>query len=372
MKILYMLFHGFDEASGISKKIMAQIAGLQKANHSVYLCHYERTEDDHRCRMIDNEVVEDYGTGLWAAAKSRCNFDSVVRFVDKHAIDVAYIRSFHNANPGVIHFFKKLRRLGIKVALEIPTYPYDTEYNRMPISWKMVLCVDRIFRYRLAAQCNCIVTFSDAEKIFGQRTVCISNGVDFDETPLAQHLPSTDGSIHLLAVAEIHYWHGFDRAVHGLGLYVQKYPDAPIVFDIVGPNFNHDADVIKKVISQYPNLEKHVFLHGPKHGEELTAFFNKADICIASLARHRSGITKIKTLKNREYAVRGLPFVYSEIDEDFEKMPYVMKAPADETPLDIEALLRFKSHCTIDPKSIRESIRHLDWKVQMKRVLDEL
>ena len=64
-----MLFHGFDEASGISKKIMAQIVGLQKANHKVYLCHYERTEGDHRCRMIDNEVVEDYGTGVMGCSK---------------------------------------------------------------------------------------------------------------------------------------------------------------------------------------------------------------------------------------------------------------------------------------------------------------
>lgn len=367
-----MLFHGFDEASGISKKIKAQIAGLRKANHKVYLCHYERMEDGHRCRMIDDEVLQDYGTGKWAVIKSRYNFDSVLKFVEEHKLDVAYIRSFHNANPGVIKLFKGLRNLGVKVAMEIPTYPYDTEYKGMPFSWHIFLNIDRVFRHRLAANCNGIVTFSDALEIFGQRTIRISNGVDFDKTPLVQHKPSTDGAIHLLAVAEIHYWHGFDRAVHGLGQYLAKYPDAPVVFDIVGPNFNHDADVIKDVITQYPGLEKHVFLHGPKHGEELTAFFCKADICIASLGRHRSGITKIKTLKNREYAVRGLPFVYSEIDDDFENKPYVMKAPADESPLDIEALLAFKANCKTSSESIRESIRDLDWEVQMQRVLDEL
>ncbi|MEG2480028.1 MAG: hypothetical protein RSA50_07120, partial [Mucinivorans sp.] len=40
--------------------------------------------------------------------------------------------------------------------------------------------------------------------------------------------------------------------------------------------------------------------------------FEQADIAIGSLARHRSGITTIKTLKNREYAARGIPFIYSE------------------------------------------------------------
>ncbi len=36
-------------------------------------------------------------------------------------------------------------------------------------------------------------------------------------------------------------------------------------------------------------------------------------------------IFKIKTLKNREYAARGIPFIYSEIDDDFENMPYIIK-----------------------------------------------
>mgnify|MGYP000644641746 CR=1 FL=1 len=40
--------------------------------------------------------------------------------------------------------------------------------------------------------------------------------------------------------------------------------------------------------------------------------FEQADFAIGSLGRHRSGITHIKTLKNREYAARGLAFTYSE------------------------------------------------------------
>ena len=54
---------------------------------------------------------------------------------------------------------------------------------------------------------------------------------------------------------------------------------------------------------------------------------------IGSLARHRSGIDKIKTLKNREYAARGIPFVYSETDDDFEHQPYILKAAPDDSPL---------------------------------------
>lgn len=44
-------------------------------------------------------------------------------------------------------------------------------------------------------------------------------------------------------------------------------------------------------------LSPYVILHGAKHGKELDVLFEKADFAVGSLARHRSGIQNIKTLK---------------------------------------------------------------------------
>ena len=100
--------------------------------------------------------------------------------------------------------------------------------------------------------------------------------------------------------------------------------------------------------------------------------FNEADFAIGSLARHRSGIDKIKTLKNREYAARGIPFVYSETDGDFDKMPYILKVPADESPIDIHRLIRFYMELDLSPRKIRDSIKNLSWKEQMMKVINNL
>ena len=84
-------------------------------------------------------------------------------------------------------------------------------------------------------------------------------------------------------------------------------------------------------------------------------------------------MTRIMTPKNREYAARGIPFVYSENDSDFDGMPYVMKAPADDTPLDITALVRFCDGVNLTPAQIRASVEGtLSWDRQMKQVLTEL
>ncbi len=71
---------------------------------------------------------------------------------------------------------------------EIPTYPYDAEFVGFPFQTRMNLKIDQLFRHKLYAQMDAIVTFSDAKEIFGQCTINISNGVDFDSIPL--HQPS--------------------------------------------------------------------------------------------------------------------------------------------------------------------------------------
>ncbi len=119
-------------------------------------------------------------------------------------------------------------------------------------------------------------------------------------------------------------------------------------------------------------IKNHVIFHGQLFGNDLDAVFNQCQFAIGSLARHRSGITIIKTLKNREYATRGLPFIYSEQDCDFDQQPYVIKAPADESPIDINLIIEFLGRFDLKPETIRKSVEHLTWRIQMQRVVSEL
>ena len=63
----------------------------------------------------------------------------------------------------------------------------------------------------MAHYVDCIVTFSALNEIWGRETVQISNGIDFDQIPMKKHYHTTDNVINLMAVAEIHYWHGLDE-----------------------------------------------------------------------------------------------------------------------------------------------------------------
>jgi hypothetical protein len=276
----------------------------------------------------------------------------------------------------LIRLFRKLRKLGIKAVTEIPTYPYDQEFATFSRQERLGLKIDQMFRNQLAREMSAIVTFSDEERIFGQRTIRISNGVDFDSIPLHQFKP-VDDAIHLIGVAEVHLWHGYDRLIAGLGeYYMNTSSPRNIVFHIVGgvDPFDlyggGDYPGIQTLIDQY-GLQEHVVFHGQLFGEELDKVFNQSCFAIGSLARHRSGITVIKTLKNREYATRGVPFIYSEQDSDFDHQPYVVKAVPDESPIDIQQILDFIDTHHFRPEEIRKTVESLSWKIQMRKVVDE-
>ncbi len=400
MKILFLTYHGFSDHSGISKKIHYQVKGLRENGHDVRLCYYGFAADGHRCRYVDGEVLKDYGTGAWAGLRQRMDYDCIADYCVREGIQFVYARCFQNANPWLIRFFKKLQSAGIRAVTEIPTYPYDAEFRNFFWKERLGLKIDQLFRRSLYKHMDAVVTFSDAEEIFGQRTIRISNGVDFDSIPIHQYCAAENAlsaaaenaaaentlsaaagqtkselPLHLIGVAEVHIWHGYDRLIAGLGEYYKKGGKRDVVFHIVGgvhPQLRYSDNeyhpALQTMIDRYQIAERVVF-HGTLFGAALDDVFNQCQFAIGSLGRHRSGITVIKTLKNREYATRGIPFVYSEQDSDFDTQPYVLKAPADETPVDVQRIIDFVDHFNIPPADIRKTVEHLTWKIQMERVV---
>lgn len=384
MRILFLVYHGFSEYSGITKKIHYQVKGLRENGHDVRLCYYDFSENGHRCRYVDGEVLKDYGSGRMAGLKQRIDYGCIYDYCLREKVEFVYARCFQNANPWLIRFFRKLRKAGIKAVTEIPTYPYDEEFKDFFFKQRMELKIDQLFRRRLFREMEAAVTFSDAEKIFGQRTIRISNGVDFDSIPLHQPKPTLQGkkvgekvALHLIGVAEVHPWHAFDRVVAGLGEFYSKKTAADsqqleVFFHIVGGvHPNQMTRYFTPLIEKY-QLQDKVIFHGTLFGKELDDVFNLCQFAIGSLGRHRSGITVIKTLKNREYATRGIPFIYSEQDSDFDHQAYVLKAPADETPINIEQIIHFMEHFTMSPEEIRATVGQLKWSIQMQHVVDAI
>ena len=369
MKALFLLFHDFDPANGISKKIRAQYKAFITNGLETHLCYLQENNSG-KCRIIDNKIIANYGTHWQGKIKKRIEYNSIADYAIKHKIDFVYIRSNHNANPFTIHMIRKMRKAGMHIVMEIPTYPYDQEYIN---PWmKAELFIDRCFRKKMARLLDAIITFSNEKYIFGVSTIRISNGIDFSEIPVKIHRNNTSSELHLIGVAEIHYWHGYDRLIHGLAHYYNSPQTYKVYFHIVGELSGQlERNEILPVITEH-HIEPYVLLHGKQHGKALDELFELCDFGVGSLGRHRSGIEKNKTLKNREYAARGIPFIYSEIDDDFENMPYILKVPANESPIDIQQIIDYSRTIQLSPQEIRQTVTHLSWEAQIKKLLQEI
>ena len=304
--------------------------------------------------MLNQEILADYGGGIKGKLYKRFEFNSVFRYIIKKQIDLVYIRSDHNANPFTIRLVRKIKKAGIHVVMEFPrirttknTFYPKGKYNYLSTNVLGNNLLNIWINHHLFQLQNDIRNLNTS----------ISNGIDFNDIPVKQEANNTSQEIHLIGVAEIHYWHGFDRLLKGLANYYIHSPQYKVYFHIIGDFFNPGEREEYMSIIKENHLDPYVILHGRQAGQMLDLLFELCDFGIGSLGRHRSGITNIKTLKNREYAARGIPFIYSEIDEDFENMPYIMKIPANEEAVDIKQILNFYNQLHITPLEIRNSIR---------------
>ena len=73
-------------------------------------------------------------------------------------------------------------------------------------------------------------------------------------------------------------------------------------------------------------------------------------------------------MKNVEYAMRGIPMVYSESNTDFDGRPYVLRVPADDTDIDVKLLCDFVKQLKMTPSEIHDSVSDFTWDNQMKKI----
>lgn len=357
----------FSHGSGISEKICSQVESLRKAGLDMRFC-YQRVENSIFNYYIDNTLLYSLGSGIKAHFGLYYNYRSILEYVKREKIEFVYIRYIQLANPFYNKFLRNIKNTGAIVYLEIPTFPYDGEYT-VGLIKKIQKKIEKVYRRRFYKYVDRIVTFAEKETIFNISTVRISNGVNMDKIP--ERMVIEHKGINLVGVAMLSMWHGYDRLIEGLHNYYMNGGDVDVQFFIVGDGGTVLSDY-KERVDRY-DLNSHIHFEGVKSGSELDEYFDSADMAIGCLACHRKNVISVKSLKNVEYAARGIVFCYSEMNSDFDKAPYVLKLPADETPIDVSKLIDFITNNKAAPCDIRKTVvNSLSWDAQMKVVEESI
>ena len=300
--------------------------------------------------------------------------EKLYRCVLKYILDKEfthiYIRKSSIIDYRFINFCKKINSFGIKILLEIPTYPYDLEFTS-----KMEKVIDEKNRKNLVKYIDRIVTYSNDDYVFNIKTIKTKNGIIFEDYETVKESPEKNkNAINLIAVAGFSFWHGYDRLLRGIGDYYnddEKIEKENLIFHLVGcgPALNDYKKIVKMM-----HIEKQVIFYGKKTGEELNKIYDLSDIGVGTLGAHRANIDILSNLKSREYSAKGLPMI-DECKVDFlpENFKYQLKVNNDESNLNVENIIAFYNKIYFNKESrdeIHKKIRNFASKrIEMKETL---
>lgn len=348
---------------GVMKKVLAQVKVLND--------YFNTTLD------VVNVYDSIPQTG-WDKLKIRLPFTAVDKEWDykesyKDA-DFIYMRR-PNIDRSVIRLFKKIKKHSpsTKIIFEIPTYPYIPEIVKNGLFKELPFIIkDYVNHNLLRKYVDLITTFSPDTKIWGIKALPLKNGVDFSSISMPLRQPK-DNTIEVIEVSCPNYWHGYDRFLAGMGEYYKKGGTRNIIFHMVGEGMA--VPQYHKLVKEY-QLEEHVVIYGNKSGDELNEIYKRSFLGLDGLARHRSGNLTNSSLKSREYAAMGIPFV-SSVDIDFAEKdwPYLMQVPQDETPIDMNKVIEFydKVYSSRDCNEVANEIRtYAESRCDMKVVMQPL
>lgn len=353
--------------SGVAEKIRAQVDALKELPASMDLYRLDQG------KVVKNrKVMRSAGQGHLARRLAHYFLFHVVLASRLEPLDFIYLR-YQGSSPLLIWSLARLRKRNprLTVILEMPSWPYygeATSFREKVLSW-----IDRNSRHRLRDHVDRIVTFSREEFILGIPTIPTDNGVDATRI-MALPTQSSAGSLRLLGLANLSFWHGYDRVIEGMERYYEGGGSKDVHFDVVGTG----KELMRlQGLAQKYGLSERIHFHGSRHGAELEAIMATANVGISSIGMHRLDVDT-SNLKSREFCAWGLPFVLGYADRDFpDALPFVFHAPANDTPLDIDGVVSFFQQLQADNADYSAQMRaytqeRLSWRAKFKPVLDFL
>ena len=284
--------------------------------------------------------------------------------VQKVQPDVVYFRypmydshvlRFMGEVPGVV--FEVQTKAESELSPAAATNDNNFARQVLPLARGIVSVTDEICSYELARSNANIASH------------VMPNGMNAESIVFTPFAPSGKANIEMVCAAQFAQWHGIDRVLAGMAMADASTRDG-VLLHLAG-----EGEVVASYRSfvQEFGLSENVRFHGRLTADELTPLFARSHIAIGSLALHRIGLRQLSVLKNREYCLRGIPFVFAGKDLDFpETLPFVDTFAANDDPIPLATLRAFAGRVSGDP-GLRATVRaygeeHLSWHTKMKEL----
>lgn len=366
-KLLYIVRYPIYEDFNLRGKFDGQLAAFRNLELDVYHLVFDREYfylmHDGKAERISKATTR---LPMYFHTKVYADMHRAVRkAADMVHFDYVYWRGAPTW-PSSCKVARKLHAQGVKILYEIPTYVKGGEAS-MSLARKLFSLCSRPWKRKLMDYPDVFIFTGDADfdTFYGKPAVNIDNGINVNALPMRSPKYSSD-TIHILALASMSYWHGYDRLIRSLYEYTGEQK---IVLHMVGGNDGGMLPEWKK-LTEALQVEDRVLFHGKLYGAELSEMFDLCDVGINSLALFRKKMAATSELKIREYTARGLPFVCSVDDPalQFAGEPFWIKVSNDESIPDMQQIVDFANTMRADrehPKKLRAyAQQYMSWEGQ--------
>lgn len=376
-KILYIVRYPIYEDFNLRGKFDGQLASFRKLGMDVYHLVFDK-EYFYLVHDGGKEIVGKATTGLPMYFHTKVYYDmhrAVMKAADLVHFDYVYWRgapTWHSSCQAA----RKLHEQGTKILYEIPTYVKIGE-EPMNVLRKAFSVYSAVWKNKMTKYLDLVVLIftgdTTMDTLYGKPVAVIDNGIDVEAIPLRcpqEH----EGEIHILALASMSYWHGYDRLIRSVSQY---HGEQKVIVHMVGGN---DGGMLPQwqQLAQDLQVTDRVIFHGKMYGEELSHMFDLCDLGTNALAQYTKNLSATSELKVREYTARGLPFLCSVTDPalDHTDNPFWLKVANDDSVPDMQQIVDFALKMRADqnhPARMRAyAEKYMTWESQYVPIFEKL
>lgn len=296
----------------------------------------------------DKIYVRNYRPTRWWYKFIRSNTDKVI--VEHQTKEIDELLALWNANP-----------FGWRPSLLLSWL----EHNVMPwLQEKIYGSLANGAVKKIVAVTVEIAAYEKQRAMLGRpQTFVIGNGIQTDDFLLATPPPFDGAEFNLLMLiggTTETDWHGVDLILESIEKY---HGNCKVTLWLAGN------------LSNGWKSNKNVKILGFCDQKKRDDIFNQIHLAVGSFALPRKGLNEASTLKVREYAARGVPFIFGHKDNDLEAFVNngcALEFRAGLVP-DMETILQFFEKTQTQPfinTQIRNTCReNLDYSIKMKQLL---
>jgi len=369
----------YDEADGIAKKIALQAAALSNdGDCSALVCFGNKgilkfsfnngvlEKKDEICGYKRDSAGENVGNEI---RKISLLLDVLKDQIDNQKPNMIYIRHMIPQRK-LVAVLQHARRKNVRIAYEIPTYPYYREqmnvsHNKVKTAVKLGLeTVFWPFIYNNIDKL-CIMCCNSKAHIY-KKMVPIKNGFSGEKQ---EYIKRNTRNIEMIGVGTIYPYHGYDRIIEAMKECDCKLASGgEIFFHIVGKS--DEIERLKKYVESI-GLEKNVIFHGVQYGENLKRLYMKCNLGVGTMALSLRNADIDTAIKNIEYMSFYLPVISSGKIFDIKATTGIYKICDEATPVEMNDVFQivksFYDNWRIN-ETVDEIIDSFSWRNIMMRI----